>query len=263
MSPSVRLKSLQFGGPPGSVNGAQPFGSLYSVGSELYGTTLYGGTKGSGTAFKVTTSGQGYGILTDFPGGLSGTNPKAGLTGFAGSSELFGTTSGGAFNGGTVFALNSAGKIIWSHTFAGQPDGAQPLAPLLYLNGFLYGTTSSGGAHNYGSVFRIPISGGKPTILHSFSGTDGAGPDGGLTYGNGYLYGTTSTGLNFAGNVFKMSPSGATFSVLHYFYGSTQQNPTDGAQPSGNLTLMNGLLYGTTQQGGGPNNAGTVFAVKP
>jgi uncharacterized repeat protein (TIGR03803 family) len=38
---------------------------------------------------------------------------------------------------------------------------------------------------------------------------------------------------------------------------------SDGAGPLAGLTAVNGALYGTTYAGGGPNKAGTVFAITP
>ena len=58
--------------------------------------------------------------------------------------------------------------------FPGHPDGANPAAPLIDVNGTLYGTTSSGGTHKAGTVFSITPS-GTLTVLHSFKGGSGDG----------------------------------------------------------------------------------------
>jgi hypothetical protein len=86
---------------------------------------------------------------------------------------------------------------------------------------------------------------------------------------HGELYGTTfagggsGCGGNGCGTVFalkpsKRSPSGFAESVLHSFTGGS-----DGAQPLAGLILVNRILYGTTPFGGGANNGGTVFSIKP
>ena len=98
--------------------------------------------------------------------------------------------------------------------------------------------------------------------LHKFSGPDGMYPLGGLTLGpDGNLYGTTNgtnkKGASGAvyGNIFKITPTGAGFTVLHTF------SNTDGAYPAGPLVLgTNGNLYGTTTQGG-THGGGTVFMI--
>ena len=44
------------------------------------------------------------------------------------------------------------------YSFRGSVDGAWPLAPLIAVNGILYGTATSGGAHENGTVFSITTS---------------------------------------------------------------------------------------------------------
>jgi len=79
----------------------------------------------------------------------------------------------------------------------------------------------------------------------------GPGPD-------GYLYGTTySGGAHDEGTVFRVLPNGANPSVIHSFDCSQ-----GGCYPTTELTLVNGMLYGTTSFGGA-NNAGTIFKIAP
>ena len=108
-------------------------------------------------------------------------------------------------------------------------------------------------------MFQLSPSGGGNwtfNVLYSYeAGSHGAG--GALVVDNaGNLYGETSTGGHLgAGAVFKLTRNGSawTYSNLHDFLIS------DGALPSGNLTLApNGYLYGTTS-GGGPLREGTVW----
>jgi uncharacterized repeat protein (TIGR03803 family) len=72
---------------------------------------------------------------------------------------------------------------------------------------------------------------------------------------NGQLYGTTyNGGSKGLGTFFEVTTSG-TLTVLHSFVGGA----TDGASPTGGLTLgTDGNFYGTTQQGGA-SLQGTVF----
>jgi uncharacterized repeat protein (TIGR03803 family) len=76
---------------------------------------------------------------------------------------------------------------------------------------------------------------------------------------NGALYGTTyNGGSKGLGTAFSITTSG-TFTLLHSFAGGA----TDGANPSGGLTLgTNGDFYGTTQQGG-TESEGVVFQMTP
>jgi uncharacterized repeat protein (TIGR03803 family) len=73
----------------------------------------------------------------------------------------------------------------------------------------------------------------------------------------GVLYGTTAEGgtSGYGGTIFEISTSG-TESVLHSF-----GTGTDGSDPKSRLIDVNNTLYGTTYNGGGANNAGTVFKI--
>jgi len=88
---------------------------------------------------------------------------------------------------------------------------------------------------------------------------DGAGPFGGLTSFDGVLYGTTYLGgLHGAfGTVYQITGAGVE-SVIYSFKGGH-----DGARPFAGLINVGGLFYGTTQEGGGKSNDGTVFQVTP
>lgn len=199
--------------------------------------------------------------LYSFTGGSDGKDPIAGLINVSGT--LYGTTCGCSGNSGTVFKITRSGKETVLHNFKGGTDGQYPEAGLINVNGTLYGTTFGGGASGAGTVFKITTS-GTETVLHSFAGgTDGADPIAGLTNVNGTLYGTTqrggtgscSTYYTGCGAVFSITTSG-TETVLHSFTG----NP-DGASPGyGNLTNVNGTLYGTTTKGGASNH-GTIFTI--
>lgn len=96
------------------------------------------------------------------------------------------------------------------------------------------------------------------TVLHSFTGADGAYPTAGLTRGpDGTLYGTTPIGgASNRGTIFRMAPDGSSYTVLHSF----PLDGTDGIFPFGVIQATDGMLYGTTSQGG-PNGPGTFFRI--
>src|SRR5271157_1676225 len=102
------------------------------------------------------------------------------------------------------------------------------------------------------------------TVLHNFGNQpgDGAKPTTGLTMdAAGDLYGTTESGGLGYGTVFqlKRGGSGYVFRPLYSFEGGN-----DGASPETGVTIgPNGSLYGTTVQGGGSDNVGTVFNLQP
>ena len=69
-----------------------------------------------------------------------------------------GTSSGGANDFGTVFAMTPSGAQTILHNFVGSPyDGVDPSVSI-YVNGILYGTTSGGGIANNGTIYRYRLS---------------------------------------------------------------------------------------------------------
>jgi uncharacterized repeat protein (TIGR03803 family) len=215
-----------------------------------------------------------YASLFSFRAEPDGQHPTARLIPFNGA--LYGTTSAGGrrcfgLGCGTVFKITASGVETVLYRFRGLPnDGAEPLDQLTLVGQKSYGTTYHGGARcgthkssssGCGTVFEIGAS-GTVRVLYRFKGVpDGAFPDGSLTLVGSNLYGTTSGGgtagqyfPHGCGTVFAISLSGKE-RVLYRF-----QCQPDGADPTGNLVLLNGTLYGTTRHGG-TNNTGTVFAI--
>ena len=246
-----------------TANGYQPDARLFRDSSgNLYGTTQYGGTAGSfGTVFELEPDGNET-VLYSFAGTPDAEDPYAALVRDP-AGTFYGTTIyGGAAGGyGTVFSLDSTGKETILHSFASNPDGADPYGGLVRdSHGVLYGTTVFGGANGgYGTVFKLNPA-GKLTLLHSFSGPpDGADPYGGLVrdaednlYGTS-VYGGTAGGY---GTVFKIDKA-KHLALLHSFAGTP-----DGENPHGGLIRdKNGDLFGTTLYGGNAGGYGTVFEI--
>lgn len=256
----------------GAPDGMGPEYGLLNVNGALYGTTANGGANGDGTVFAITTAGTET-VLHSFAGKPDGAHPKASLINVSGT--LYGTTFYGGANCssrggcGTVFTITPSGAESVLYSFkGGSGDGEYPTqAPLLDVNGTLYGTSKRGGTHNLGTVFSMTTS-GEETVLHSFGGSkDGIYPYGGLIDVNGTLYGMTSNGGSVScglryggipgcGTVFKITTSGKE-TVLHSFGASK-----DGKYPYGGLIDVKNTLYGTTTAGGA-HNAGTVFSLSP
>jgi len=264
--------------PGYAIDGWNPQASLMDVNGTLYGTTEYGGSGtgcqyGCGTVFSIGASGTEK-ILHDFTGGSDGSHPVAALTDVDGT--LYGTTSsGGSVRGcygdgcGTVFSITTSGSETVLHAFPGPPDGAKPQAPLIELNGTLYGTTSFGGKtssgfcqQGCGTVYSMTPSSSTEKVLHAFTGGDGWYPVAGLTEVNGILYGTTihgggagCGGFAGCGTVFGITKSGRE-KLLHGFGGGS-----DGDSPQAGLIDLNGILYGTTNFGGTSSRYGTVYSI--
>jgi len=165
---------------------------------------------------------------------------------------------------GLLFSIDpttGAEKVLYDFTkarFGKMVDGH-----LLYSNGHLYGTTLEGGAFGNGVVFDFNLTTSKLNVLHSFAGypTDTSLPSGPLLLLNGSLYGTTRGSNN--GSVYKLDLATGAEAILHSFTGGA-----DGAVPMSGVVYENGLLYGTTIQGGGTGcigsvGCGTIFSVDP
>ena len=260
-------------------DGADPIaGLVFDTAGNLYGTTYNGGEYGLGTVFKVTPSGKEK-VLYTFRGAPDGASPYDRLLPDR-RGNLYGTTSsGGAYNGGTIFKITPSGKESVLYSFCAQSnctDGAAPVAGLVFdTEGNLYGTTLRGGAYagcgieygyGCGTVFKVTPS-GKESVLYNFcaqSGcSDGESPYSTLIFdAKENLYGTTLAGGDYGGptsggTVFKVTLSGKE-SVLHSF--CEQSQCADGADPYAGLVFdRKGNLYGTTQWGG--VGGGTVFKI--
>jgi uncharacterized repeat protein (TIGR03803 family) len=126
------------------------------------------------------------------------------------------------------------------------------------------------------TMFLAPAANGQTfQVIHSFTGTtDGMYPVAGVTVdSHGNLYGTTNIGgtgtscFEGCGAAFKMSRAGSgwVFTTLYDFAGGND----DGGQPGARMIVgPDGVLYGTTSEGGGSGcssgeGCGTVFSLQP
>jgi uncharacterized repeat protein (TIGR03803 family) len=263
-----------------SSDGNKPLAALILAGTNVFGTTEYGGTNGAGMVFKLNPNGTGLTNLYSFtqptgPGpaitNADGAFPNGGLVSSGGF--LFGTAEGGGIGGeGVIFRINTNGTGFTNlHSFAvasgplvTNSDGGNPHSGMIYADGVLYGTALVGGAFGSGTIFRMNTNGTGFTNLHSFTVTsgalatndDGAYPQAGLLLIGGTLYGAASSGGKFGdGTLFTINTNGTGFSNIYNFTGGS-----DGAYPLGELIFSGSFLYGTAE-GGGPANDGTVFEV--
>jgi len=156
-----------------------------------------------------------------------------------------------------AYGPTSSYRVVYSFDGSG---GVNPAAGLTALKGVLYGTADAGGSFclsygGCGTVFSLTTA-GEETTLYSFHGNgDGANPQAGLTERKGVLFGTTADSFYVSGNgtIFSITPSG-TERTLHVFEGSG-----DAALPQANMTVLNGVLYGTTFYGG--EGVGAIFSI--
>jgi uncharacterized repeat protein (TIGR03803 family) len=252
----------------------------FDAAGNLYGTTYAGGKDGVGTVFQLKPSGKKwtYKIIHTFPGqGTSGGGyPYSGLVYDSTTGYLYGTAyyGGVVWNVGVVYQLRQVSGVWISsviYTFLGNTLGTYPASTLITdTAGNLYGTTYEGGDYNLGSVFKLTLGKNKKftqKVIYSFKGyanKDGAYPyysgvtmdSAGNLYGSTYQGGSSGNNLNY-GTVYKLAAGTYKESVL-WSFGTTG----DGYYPYHGPILVNGKLYGTTNNGG-LHGAGIVYELAP
>jgi uncharacterized repeat protein (TIGR03803 family) len=261
----------------GTPDAASPLSGMTVVNGKLFGTTLNGSKNycggscnngcylGCGAVFSVDSGGKEH-VVYNFRGNLNsaedGSWPFAPVTKVKGL--MYGVaSSNGANSAGMVFSVTPGGKETNLYSFKGGTDAQGPQGGLIYDGGTLYGTTVYGGGSGCGgagcgTVFQISTSGAEK-VLYSFQGgTDGERDYSNVTMLNGKLYGTTlfggsGCGSQGCGTIYELSKNGKK-KTLHAFAGTS-----DGAYPNG-LTVVKGVLYGTTE-GGGSRNSGVMFSI--
>jgi uncharacterized repeat protein (TIGR03803 family) len=222
-----------------NFDGANPHSPLL-IGPDgnLYGTTL-NGLLGWGGIYKFDRT-KTLTVLKSFVPSQSGpegegATPHAPLIWVPGAlhsgDAYYGVTTRGGMDGnGAIFAMDSQYNVRTLHHFSGW-DGAQPFESLVYVNGFLYGTTTAGGASNVGVIFRMACGGGFFQPVYSFTRPTGARPEAPLVAVNGMLYGTTSLGgAHGKGTVFRFDPVTHQMLVLHHFTGADGAIPHPGSR---------------------------------
>jgi uncharacterized repeat protein (TIGR03803 family) len=154
-------------------DGLTPNLPIQASDGNFYGTTQSGGASDSGTAYKLSATGE-YTLLYSFcsqsncfdggrPQGslVEGTDGNFyGVTTFGGSVALNGASGGY----GTIFQLTPAGRLMTLHSFCLQggvcADGAYPQAGLVQgTDGSFYGTTYglTDCPGNCGTVFSLSM----------------------------------------------------------------------------------------------------------
>ena len=217
-----------------------------------------------------------------FKGGSDGQEPLAALTEFGG--KLYGTTLSGGVQCpygptsgcGTVFSFDPASGVeLVLYAFRGKRDGAAPLARLVGIGSALVGAANDGDACGCGVLFRVNPATDAERVAYSFQGgADGAQPNyTSLIEFEGLLYGTTEFGgagggvaagcaISGCGVIFSFDPKTGLENVVYRFQGGA-----DGGVLSGRLVELGGMLYGTSQIGGGSaqctHGCGALYSVDP
>ena len=144
---------------PCDSGGANPSAPLVqATDGNFYGTTLYGGTDGEGTIFKMTEQGV-VSIVHSF-GEVSqdGASPNMSLVQGT-DGNLYGVTQSGGNGYGTIFQMSLSGdyKVLYAFTLSEQ--NANPAGGLIqHTNGLFYGTTAGGFLSDpHGTVYSLDM----------------------------------------------------------------------------------------------------------
>ncbi|SMD33178.1 Por secretion system C-terminal sorting domain-containing protein [Reichenbachiella faecimaris] len=208
--------------------------------SELWGVSPVFGNEDAGYIYKSDGNGENLEIVHLFEGGEMGSMPIWGLTQGADEKIYGGTSAGGAFDGGVLFAIDqsSYNYEVLHHFSGGIPLGTMTLGS----NGKLYGFISGG----MDVLFEFDPTSSEYTELHEFEKATGR-----LTFGDNRLvevsdnvyYGFTEYGgVADRGVIFKYNIEAAIYEVVFEFDGSEEL----GRSPTSLAMNSEGQLYGVT-----------------
>jgi uncharacterized repeat protein (TIGR03803 family) len=254
----------------------------------IYGMASDGGQNGTGTIFKITTSGE-FNVLYTFSAldangnNQDGAYPLRAMV-VANDGNLYGTTRLGGPNTclfthgcGVAWMIDGKGNFKVVHPFTADEGHAASL--LQGVDGYLYGcavwpaTSLPPGPLPSGTLYRMAPSGQDFQVLYAFSQTNSSGEnmDGadcyeplvearpGVFYGAAFHGGTNGNGVVFRYSLWNPG----SVEVVHDFsaLNSAGQN-WDGAAPGGRLALgPHGTLSSNTESGGA-NGTGVIYSLR-
>ncbi|HET6246261.1 MAG TPA: choice-of-anchor tandem repeat GloVer-containing protein [Tepidisphaeraceae bacterium] len=247
---------------PISLGNPYPIGQLpravpaFDANGDLFGTTVNGGANGFGTVFEIAAGSSAITTIGTF-NYSNGASPAAGVV-LDSAGNVYGTAeSGGTFDGGTVYEIPAGSSSITTLVNFNGSNGSSPFSQLvLDHQGNLVGTTAFGGTSSDGTVFRLALASNTLTTLYSFTTVGEYFNSGVVLDAAGDIFGSgLQGGANGDGYVFEIPAGSTSLTTLASFTGA------NGSNPQGNIAIdASGDLFGTTQQGGTPNN-GTLFKI--
>jgi uncharacterized repeat protein (TIGR03803 family) len=266
VSPSGELTTLHefsdYEEPSGvNVGGALPqAGVVFGADGALYGTTVFGGTGGLGTVYRlglglvsVLTTLHEFGTVDSDNKNVGGALPFAALL-LGPDGNFYGTsTNGGAGGNGTIFRMTRTGVFTVLHDFGSSTARGEPNADgkyssyrlLLGPDGALYGVSALGGPANGGTLFRITLS-GDFSVLHVFGEQfkdDGQLPHFLMLGQDGALYGATTRGPGNLGYGLMFRHSAADGYRVLYVFNDLREG--GGIYRNGFVQAADGTFYGT------------------
>jgi uncharacterized repeat protein (TIGR03803 family) len=257
------------------ADGSTPAGIVMDSSGVIYGATASGGTKGTGTIYRlVPTTGGKYKhqVIYNFcmlAACADGVAPNPGIIIDVGGN-LYGTTEAGGTGFGTIFELSpNAAHTKWTLqtlvTFCVTScAGYNPLTGLIYA-GKSGGMPYNGTSILYGFGNPTSDQSGMYALTHvrnhwtlkSQTCEPIACPDGGIpNYDfsmdpSGNIYGVSGGGQFGDGQVYELSLSGGIWNTTTVWSFCHAPPCFDGSNPTTGVALDSaGTLYGTTLWGG-------------
>lgn len=267
ISPTGNEAILHSFGPAGTTSdGTGPLSLALDGSGNLYGTTQNGGSNGSGTVFKISSSGNET-ILYSFSQGTLIYGRRLTIDSYG---NLFlaiaGNTNGGTSAFGEVLKITPSGTLSTLANFNSMGSEARPnTGVVMDGNGNLYGAADvSNLANGYGlcgigsveSSFKVAPSGAISPVCgpNSYSGFPALSEP--MIDSSGNIYVTSS---NSNGAIYKITPSLAVFTLYSF---SGDKNSSNTIYHSDLAIDSSGNLYGTTSNDG-VNGVGSVFKLTP
>lgn len=199
-------------------DGASPTGDLVLIGNFIYGTTQEGGLNNLGVFFKFNISTQTFTKLFDFDQGISGSNPRGGLT-YDGISKIFGVSpSGGEFGFGILYSFDIVNSTFNKLFDFNNNFGSYPIyTPVFGSDGHLYGVTDNN-SNNSSTIYRYDTLSATMSFAAELNpGSIGKSPTSKMFLNpanNKFYFGVGFSYNNYSGNIIEFDPALQTSSIV-------------------------------------------------
>lgn len=242
-----------------TLNGRRGYGLMAEVETGLLvGSTANGGVNDAGTIYSYNYITDEFQKRFDFGATNLGIIPNGDLI-VGNNGNIYATLEQGGSQGrGSIFEFDLTDNSCKNLAELDSINGSRfDFGVMQASDGNIYAIASFGGANNLGTIVRLDLSTNQLTKVHDFSDSTGIVQDGVLLEASdGFLYGISRNGGRFGrGTLYQFDRINDTLRVVHHFEGS------DGANPNGQLTELNGKLYGVCNEGGSRGTAavGLIF----
>jgi len=231
-----------------TLNGRVGYGLMVEVETGvLIGSTSRGGINDQGTLFRYDYLSDNFQKLYDFDENNLGQIPNGDLI-VAENGKVYSTLEqGGANKRGSIFEFDIQSNTVVNVAELDSINGSRfDFGVMQASDGFIYGVATFGGDSNQGTIVRLDLSTNTLSKVHDFSDSTGTAQEGVLfEASDGFLYGVSREGGRFdKGTLYQFDMLKDSVVVVHHFVGAT------GEGPNGQLTELNGKLYGVCREGG-------------